>query len=735
MASLFYILHLTSMPMKIVIIANRLPLKIVKENNQFRVIPSAGGLTTGLDSLETTAEKYWVGWPGMDMDEGPDKEEVDRLLKAQNYYPVYLTPDQIELYYEGYSNTILWPMCHYFPSLMHYENKFWEMYRQVNELFCQAALEIIESDDVVWVQDYHLMLLPQMIRDHLPDVSIGYFHHIPFPSYELFRNLPERAELLRGLLGADLVGFHTHNYMRHFISAVFRVLKLDCVLDEIHLGRRVVYVNAFPMGIHYEKYHQALQDSKIKKKARLLKKSFGEGRIILSVDRLDYSKGILQRLKGFEEFLENRPEYCNKVSLVMVVAPSRDHVAAYAGLKEDIDRAVGHINGQFSTADWRPVYYFYRTLQFEELTQLYHIADIAMVTPLRDGMNLVAKEYVATKQKPPAVLILSEMAGAAVELSDALIVNPTNTQDIEQALVTALEMPVNEQKRTLNNMQAVVSTQTVKQWAEDFVEDLMRVKRKNEALQHKIVDRQNFENIKQQYDAAGKRLILLDYDGTLVPFHKDPRGAIPSRELLKLLLRLSNDPGNRVVISSGRDRHTLESWLGRLPIGLAAEHGASYKEEGVWYEKLAKTTWDKEIMDVVKRTMRRTPGSTIEEKETALVWHYRNVDMWLADLRVTQLINALIAPCFRLNLQIMRGNKIVEIKPAGISKGAEAKRLMAQSKYDCVIAIGDDTTDEEMFLALPPNTITIKVGKSSKTAQYNIPTQQQTILFLNRLIK
>ncbi len=721
--------------MKIVIIANRLPLKIVRENDTYQVVPSAGGLTTGLDSLETEAEKYWVGWPGMYLDEGPEKKEIDRLMKAQHYRPVYLTADQIEKYYEGYSNTILWPMCHYFSSYVQYENKFWEMYREVNELFCRAALEIIEPDDVVWVQDYHLMLLPQMIREQVPDVSIGYFHHIPFPSYELFRNLPERAELLRGLLGADLVGFHTHSYMRHFISAVFRVLKLDCVLDEIHLGRRVVYVNAFPMGIHYEKYHNALLDGKIKKQARALKKSFGDCRLVLSVDRLDYSKGILQRLKAFEEFLEHHPKYRKQVSLVMVVSPSRDHVAAYAGLKEDIDRTVGHLNGRFSTADWRPVYYFYRSFGFDELVQLYHIADIAMVTPLRDGMNLVAKEYIATKRKKPGVLILSEMAGASVELSDALIVNPTNAQDIEQALVTALEMPTSEQMRTLQNMQAVVATQTVKQWAVDFVDDLMRVRKKNEALQHKIVDRQNFEFIKQQYSEAKNRLIILDYDGTLVPFHADPKGAVPSRELLKLLMLLSMQPGNRVVISSGRDRHTLEAWLGRLPIDLAAEHGASYKEQGMWHHKIRRTKWDKEIMDVVKRTMRRTPGSKIEEKDTALVWHYRNVDTWLADLRVTQLVNALIAPCYRHNLQVMKGNKIVEIKPADISKGAEAKRLIDQASYDCVIAIGDDTTDEEMFLALPPDAITIKVGQNSAASKFNIPSQQQTILFLNRLIK
>ncbi len=721
--------------MKLVIIANRLPLKLVQEENGYHLIPSAGGLTTGLDSLETTREKHWVGWPGLHLEDAQSRQEVDALLNRQHYHAVHLTPQQIELYYEGYSNTILWPMCHYFSSYVRYENKFWEMYKEVNALFCQAALEVIEPGDVVWVQDYHLMLLPEMIRRERPDVHIGYFHHIPFPSYELFRNLPERAELLKGLLGADLVGFHTHNYMRHFISAVFRVLKLDCMLDEIYLDKRVVYVNAFPMGIHYDKYHNALLNAKLRKQARQMKKSYGDVKIMLSVDRLDYSKGILQRLKGFEEFLEHYPERRKQVSLVMVVSPSRDHVAAYAGLKEDIDRTVGSINGRFSTPDWRPVYYYYRTFNFEELVQLYHIADIALVTPLRDGMNLVAKEYLASKRNEPGVLILSEMAGAAVELSDALIVNPTNTMDIEQAIVTALNMPKKEQIAALHSMQAVISAQTVSQWAEDFVEELLRVNKKNEALQRKIVDRQHFATIKQQYDAARQRLILLDYDGTLVPFYKNPQDARPTRELIRLLLQLSNVPGNHVVISSGRDRHTLESWLGRLPIGLSAEHGASYKEGGVWHEKLRRMEWDKEILDVMKKTVRRTPGSRLEQKDTALVWHYRTVDTWLADLRVSQLVDSLINPCFRHNLQIMKGNKIVEVKPPDMSKGAEAQRLLSHAPYDCIIAIGDDTTDEEMFLALPPEAITIKVGKNSKSARYNISTQQQTILFLNRLLK
>lgn len=720
--------------MKLIIISNRLPLKVIEEDGEFKVIHSSGGLSTGLDSLETTDEKYWIGWPGLYIEGSEERSGIDGLLKAQNFYPVYLSPEQIENYYEGYSNDILWPLCHYFLSYVHYNDKYWDIYKEVNLLFCKAALEILEPGDVVWIQDYHLMLLPRMIRESCPEVSIGYFHHIPFPSYELFRSLPDRTDILNGLLGADLIAFHTHSYMRHFISAVFRVLKLDCVLDEIYLDSRVVYVNAFPMGIHYEKYHNAMFNRGIKRNALKLKKSFGNGKLILSVDRLDYSKGILIRLKSFDGFLENHPKYREKVSLVMVVAPSRDNVEAYSELKKEIDKTVGNINGKYSTMDWCPVYYFYRTFDFEELVQLYHIADIALVTPLRDGMNLVAKEYLATKRKQPGVLILSEMAGAAIELSDSIIVNPTNTVEIENAIVEALEMPVKEQLNRLHSMQKIISAQTVSQWASDFVEELENVKLKNEWLNQKIVVNKNFDKIKSAYDSSKNRLIILDYDGTLVPFHKDPKGAVPTPELLKLLSELNEDPRNHVVISSGRDRNTLESWLGRLPIGLAAEHGAFYKENGIWHQKIGNQHWDNEILNIIKRTVKRTPNSKLEIKNTALVWHYRNVDVWLADLRVTQLINALINPCFRNNLQIMQGIKILEIKPEGISKGGEAKRLINNKTYDFIMAIGDDTTDEEMFLALPDHAVTVKVGKSSNTARYNIPTQRQTIGFLSRLL-
>ncbi len=719
--------------MKLIIISNRLPLKIVEEQSKYKVIPSPGGLSTGLDSLETTLDKHWIGWPGMYLEEGPEKEDIDRQLEEHKYHPVYLTPQQIEDYYEGYSNSILWPLCHYFFNYVHYDNAYWLAYQQVNALFCEAAMQVIRPGDIVWVQGYQLMLLPGMIRNQAPDISIGYFLHIPFPSYELFRGLPERAELLNGLLGADLIGFHTYDYMRHFISTVYRVLKLDCYLDEIQLDRRVVDVDAFPMGINYEMYHNAIRDPATAKKAEELRDDFGTGKLILSVDRLDYSKGILLRLESYENFLKNHPEYRGKVSLVMVVSPSRDTVDIYANLKEEIDKKVGAINGKYSTIDWSPVYYFYRSFTFEELAALYYIADVALVTPIRDGMNLVSKEFLAVKRTRPGVLILSEMAGAANELREAIIVNPTDTHEIEEALVTALAMPVKEQKRRMKVMQEIISTQTVKQWATDFISELQGVRKKNQELRQKLVEDKNFAVICKMYDAAKKRLLILDYDGTLVKFVNNPKAASPPADLLRLLEVLAEDPKNDVVISSGRDRKTLEKWLGKLPVGLSAEHGAFYKEKGEWHARTQRMEWDKEIVDIIRNAVKRTPGSRMEVKDTALVWHYRDVDSWLADLRITQLLNALINPCSRLNLQIMNGNKILEIKQSEFSKGSEALRLMKKDAYDLILAVGDDATDEEMFATLPKEAITIKVGKCSATAMYNISTQEETVQFLNLL--
>lgn len=720
--------------MRLFIISNRLPVKASKAGNEFIFSRSEGGLATGLDSLETDLEKHWIGWPGISAENDEEKRQIREHLRPLRYYPVFLTPRQIEEYYEGYSNSTIWPLCHYFFSYVQHENKCWATYQQVNELFCETALPLLTHDDIVWIQDYQLMLLPAMLREHYPRISIGYFHHIPFPSYELFRILPEKMQLLKGLLGADLVAFHTEDYMRYFMIATQRISGISFSEGEVQLVNRIVHVDAFPMGINFSLYYKAPEDPEVQKFMHKIRQIQGNTKLILTVDRLDYSKGILQRLKGFTRFLEKYPDYREKVTLSMVIVPSRSNVGKYADLKNRIDEMIGAVNGEYATINWTPIHYYYHSFPFAELVAFYHLADIALVTPLRDGMNLVAKEYVAAKRDRAGVLILSEMAGAALELPEAIIVNPNDTDEIEEALCKALQMPEKEQLAKLRRMQAVISRQTVNKWATDFVLKLKDIRRKNEELHRKLIGNNNLTYIRQAYQSSVHRLIILDYDGTLVGFTSDPQDSIPTPELNNLLTALVSDGKNTIVICSGRDHETLEKWFGHLPLGLAAEHGAFLKENGVWHEKIHREIWNEEIIRLLRQFIDKTPGAMLEIKRTSLVWHYRNVNSWLGFVREQQLTEALKQPCQQLGLQIMRGNKIVEIKPPECTKGGVIRMLLEHGQYDFLMAIGDDVTDEDMFRAMPPEAFTIKIGNISGYARYNLYTQSQTLPFLQKLI-
>ena len=719
--------------MKLYIIANRLPVKAVSGNGGFTFTRSEGGLATGLDSLHTKIEKHWIGWPGVCTDSPDEQAEITSELEPMGFHPVFIPQNRYHDYYEGYCNSTLWPLCHYFFSYTQVSSDYLDSYRAVNRLFCTEVCKIIGPDDWVWVQDYQLMLLPAMLRARYPQLHIGYFHHIPFPSYELFRILPERAELLQGLLGADFVAFHTYDYVRHFVSAVERVLQMKLNLDEVQVGNRVVRVDALPMGINYELYHRASQSQKVWAEVEKYQMLFGKHKLILSVDRLDYSKGILHRLDGYAKFLDRHPEYCSKVTLAMVIVPSRDHVGRYSDLKTKIDEKIGEINGKYSKMDWTPVCYFYHGFSFEELAAMYFVADIALVTPLRDGMNLVAKEYVATKVNNPGVLILSEMAGAAAELTDALIINPNDTGQIADAIFTALTMPYEEQLRRMMHMQSVISAYTVDKWAADFMAGWQSTTEKTEMLRQKIITPNLAKQIRIQYGNARNRLIMLDYDGTLVGFKDRPEDAVPTPELIRTLSHLCSDPRNNVVISSGRGQEDLERWFGNMPLELAAEHGACFKQNGRWHRNNTIKPRGEGIMSILKMFVLKTPHSHIELKDNAIAWHYRESDPWLGELRAQQLMRALYSICMHQGLQVMPGNKVVEIKSPQYTKGTEAKRLLRSEAYDFVLAIGDDTTDDDMFGALPDTAVTVKVGNASEYARYDIGRQEDVLPFLNCL--
>ena len=723
--------------MRLYIIANRLPIKIADNGKgKLTFARSEGGLATGLNSLDTTLEKHWVGWPGICLKRKSQENEIAIRLKKLNFHPIFLSQSQYNNYYEGYSNSTLWPLCHYFYSNSRYRKSYWEAYKEVNRKFAEEVCRIAEKESMIWVQDYQLLLVPGFLRAMRPDLHIGFFLHIPFPSYELFRVLPEHGRILKGMLGADFIGFHTHDYLRHFISAVERSLHLEFNLDEVMIDGRAVHVDALPMGINYNLYHGAGDRPEVQRAEKKMRNLVGDHKVILSVDRLDYSKGILHRLAGFEQFLESHPDAHGEVTLAMIVVPSRDKVEKYAELKRKIDEKIGNINGKYAQLGWTPICYFYRSLPFEELTALYKIADIALVTPLRDGMNLVSKEYIATKQQgDPCVLILSEMAGAATELSDAIPVNPNDTSQIARAIEKALGMSAAEQQRRLRTLQKVVSTQTVNKWATDFVGEWKETIMRNRLLQSKTLERQSIAKLAEQYRNADHRLLALDYDGTLVPFCNKPENAVPSDEVISIIRQLTLDPRNKVLINSGRDRPFLEKWFGDLDVCIAAEHGASLKEDGKWMERIVSRQWSQRLMAILRKFEQKTPGSRLEIKKTALAWHYRESDAWLGAFRAQQLARTLLDECTKEGLQMIQGNKVIEIKSAEYNKGTIISYFLAQRPYSFVMAIGDDATDEDMFQALPEHGISIKVGGPSPSARYQLPLQADVVPFMRHIME
>lgn len=721
---------------KTIIVSNRLPVKISQEDGKFQYKPSEGGLATGLGSIYKEGDNIWIGWPGMPVPKADHQNEIATNLKKESMKPVFLTASEIEDFYEGFSNETLWPNFHYFNQYIVFDDDMWKAYQKVNKKFAKAIEEVVEPDDTIWIHDYQLLLLPQLLRQKAPKASIGFFLHIPFPSYESFRLLPWRRELLNGMLGADFLGFHTYDDMRHFLSSVNRLAGLGNSNGQINVDNRKVMVDALPMGIDYEKYASTAASPETLAREVRYRTSVGDQRLILSIDRLDYSKGIPQRLKAFELFLEENEEYREKVSLLMVVVPSRDSVGKYKELKEEVDLLVGRINGKYARLNWTPIHYFYRSFPLNALSAFYRMAEVALVTPMRDGMNLVCKEFIASKLDKKGVLILSEMAGASKELSDALLINPNDINQLVAAIKKALTMPVKKQMAAMTTMQGSLQRYNIHHWVNIFMERLNFIKNEQKALETQIVDKNIRNEIKSTYDSSKKRLIFLDYDGTLVGFFSDPNDSKPDKELKKILKALSEDERNRVVVISGRGRETLAEWLKDYNIEIIAEHGVWIKERDKDFKTLTtlNDSWKDPIQKVLDGYVDRTPGSFIEKKDYSLVWHYRKVETGLGEARTRELTSHLKYITIDRNLKVLEGNKVVEIKNSEIDKGRAASVWLNKHESDFVMACGDDWTDEDTFKAMPKDAFSIKVGSTSSAARYRVADYTEIRDILKSLI-
>lgn len=720
-----------------IIISNRLPIRIEKRDNELYFIPSEGGLATGLGSYYKTGNNVWVGWPGYTPETSEEEQLIREELAKRNLVPVFLSAQDLEGYYEGFSNEILWPICHYRLSYAVFDKSYWLAYQKVNQQFCTIVLgQNISPKDEIWVHDYQLMLLPLLLRKRLNFLTIGYFQHIPFPSDEIFRCIPWRNELLKGLLGADLIAFHTYHDAQHFLNSCLNLLGLSLKNNSIRCRDRRIHVEVFPMGIDFEKFEALARSSIVQTKVQALKEQYQKRKLILSVDRLDYSKGILERLSAYENLLQYYPELHNKVVLYMLVVPSRDSVPQYKMLRDEIDRMVGHINAVYGSDGWIPITYFYNSIPNEDLSALYVAADICLVTSLRDGMNLVCKEYIASKsQDYDGILILSEFAGAAKELPETIQINPNAIEDIMHAIHLALYMPKTERQHRMKSSVAIIKKFNISHWVKLFFNRLHEVKREQKTHASKKIQGFIPKKIRDRYLQAKRRLFFLDYDGTLVEFKNEASAARPTARVLQLLADLQQDPANQLAIISGRPHTDLQKWFGDTAYFLIGEHGAwSNFPDGQWRDKPSMpTVWKAPVRRIMSKFTDRTPGSNIEEKNYSIAWHYRKVHTGLGLMRAQELADALRYLLPQYDLQLLMGDKVIEVKINLLNKGKAAIEVVDHYKPDFIFAIGDDSTDEDMFFELPESAVTVKVGNKQTFAQYYIENQEEVIILLDQL--
>src|SRR5918994_7680988 len=723
---------------RVLIVANRLPVTVKTGDGGVDVQRSAGGLATGLLRPHEQSGGLWIGWSGAPEELTAEQQsELDHQLAAMRLVAVPLTADQVSRYYENFSNGVLWPLFHYLLDQVPLHVRDWDAYAEVNERFADIVAEHYRPGDLIWIHDYQLLLLPDLLRKRLPTARIGFFLHIPFPSEELFRTLPERDEVLRGLLGADLVGFHTPSYLRHFAASLTQ-LGLTVEIDKVQQTDREVRLGVFPMGIDAAAFMKLAEDPAVQQEARALR-SDESVRLLVGVDRLDYTKGIPRRLLSYERMLQMHPELRERVRLVQVAVPSRTGVEAYQEYRAVVEGLVGRINGDFGTPRWVPVHYIFRSLSEQELVALYRAADVMLVTPLRDGMNLVAKEFVASRTDGDGVLVLSEFAGASWELPEAIQVNPYDVEAIGESYYRALSMNEEERRTRLAPLRNRVATYDVHHWASTFLHQLESVTLPAQETRAPAGAAAARRELSARLRESEDLLALLDYDGTLVPYTATPELARPDPTLLELLGALAARPRTEIHVVSGRARETLEHWLGDLPIALHAEHGFwSRGVNGADWTPAADVTgaWREAALGILRDITARTPGSLIEVKSVALAWHYRMADREAGARRANELRLHLTQLLSNQPVEILAGHKVIEIRPYGVHKG----RIVPPLSPEClasttVLAMGDDRTDEDLFAAVPPEAITVKVGPGPTYARFRVDGVPAARALLHSLVQ
>lgn len=746
---------------RLIVVANREPCSLRKNSDgTYQLSVSAGGLVSGT-APALGDDDIWVSRQLVDDPNIPfDKIHgmADQLsVEDRKKLPVFalgqapISKAQEHGHYNKISNGLLWPVMHnYLEGMDDFSSQDWLDYQAVNQEFANTVATTVQSGDVVWVHDYQLMQVPQKVRDMVgekaPGSEIRYFHHIPFPSYDILKTIPFHKALLKGLMGADLVGFHTPEYVDEFLNAVQKTfpdeVKVDLKAQQIRYQGRTIQVGDFPISIDAQKIQAIKKTMQYKYRLSQYKSRYPYKHIGIGVDRLDYSKGIKQRLQAIRKLLRENPEYINNFKFIQIAAPSRQSVPAYQQLENDVVALVQEINQEFgdSKTGWTPIEFIHKDVPFEDIVPLFELASFAMVTPIKDGMNLVAKEFCAAQNSVnPGALILSELAGAAGELNGALMVNPFNQEQIVEALKTAMQMTPKERWEHMQPLQEQVFSHDVHVWRENFLQPLSQIAKIQKSK--RVTDPKVRTVIDQLNTHAQPKLLMFDYDGTLRQLVNRPEEAyLPRaqkamlRALVQRATQYTTDQGtpDKVVIVSGRPVETLKRFLtplieARLPLMLVGLHGGEVydveKNEmlvnpGESYRAPVQAL--KQMLEEQDFTS-QFPGVTLEDKTHTLALHLRNANSKTTKQEAIGMFRAIARRRGLLNqFELRAGKEVVELVPKAFNKGKAVTWLMRyfEQQYDETFYpafFGDDVTDEDAFSVVNQyNGLSVRIGKAEK---------------------
>ncbi|KAK4420448.1 Alpha,alpha-trehalose-phosphate synthase [UDP-forming] 1 [Sesamum alatum] len=718
---------------RLLVVANRLPVSAVRRGeDSWSLEISAGGLVSALLGVKEF-ETRWIGWAGVNVPDEVGQKALTRALAEKRCIPVFLDEEIVHQYYNGYCNNILWPLFHYLglpqedrlATTRSFQSQF-TAYKKANEMFADVVNRNYEEGDVVWCHDYHLMFLPEYLKKYNNKMKVGWFLHTPFPSSEIHRTLPSRSELLRAVLAADLVGFHTYDYARHFVSACTRILGLEGTPEGVEDQGRLTRVAAFPIGIDSERFIRALEVPQVQEHIKELKERFAGRKVMLGVDRLDMIKGIPQKILAFEKFLEENPSWRDKVVLLQIAVPTRTDVPEYQKLTSQVHEIVGRINGRFGTLTAVPIHHLDRSLDFHKLCALYAVTDVALVTSLRDGMNLVSYEFVACQDSKRGVLILSEFAGAAQSLgAGAILVNPWNITEVAAAIDQALNMPHEEREKRHRHNFEHVTTHTAQQWAEFFVSELNDTVIEAQQRTRKVPPQLAVSDAIKRYLQSNNRLLILGFNATLTEHIDTPgrRGDQIKEMELKLhpelrgpLTMLCSDPNTTIVVLSGSDRSVLDDNFGEYNMWLAAENGMFLRStRGEWMTTMPEhlsMDWVDSVKHVIEYFTERTPRSHFERRETSLVWNYKYADVEFGRLQARDMLQHLwTGPISNSSVDVVQGSRSVEVRAVGVTKGAAIDRILGEivhsksisTPIDYVLCIGHFLgKDEDVYTFFEP---------------------------------